>query len=82
MNEEWVLNISLKDAGLILLWTIVEFVKKAFFDFLQIIQNLNAMTTIGFLARLDNPPTVFFEGVLEGFKFVVLEDITSLHFLR
>jgi hypothetical protein len=38
-------------------------------DFLVIVQNFNAVATVGVFSRLDDPPAVFGTGILERLEF-------------
>ena len=81
VHEEWILNIPLEDTGLILLWSIIKFIKKALFDFLEVVEDLDAMTSVCLLARLHDPPTILLKRILECFELIVLKNVATFHFL-
>ena len=81
VHKEWILDVPLQDAGLVLLRSIVELVQEALFDLLQVVQYLDAMASIGLFSGLDDPPAVLGERRRERLELFMLQYIASFHFL-
>ena len=81
MHKVRILNILLYDASLIALGPRIELIGNVVFDLLQIVEHFNAVTPIGILSRLDDPPGVLLVVALELLKLLVLKDVLTVHLI-
>ena len=59
MDQIWILNIFLNDASFILFGSNVELARNMLLYFLQIVKDLDPVTSISIFSWFDDPPGVF-----------------------